>query len=136
MQRRWAGKSVDLNLLYHCLDDFFTDRKFLTEKSESSGERTILLHSRHAARKFGEPISLRITGNSDDFTVYLKASELAARTVRAGMLTKSLVGGYFLLKGLKLQEELEKLEREFWIYVEDKVAQLAGSARKAQESSS
>jgi hypothetical protein len=48
------------------------------------------------------------------------------------MLTKSLGGGYFLLKGLKLQEELEKLEREFWIYVEDKVAQLAGSAQRAQ----
>jgi len=130
MQKRWTGKSVDLDLLYHCVDDFFTNQKLLTEKSESSGERTLILRSKHAARKFGEPISLRITGNSDDFTVDLKASELAARTVRAGMLTKSLGGGYLLLKGLKLQEELEKLEKEFWIYVEDKVAQLTGSARK------
>ena len=136
MQRRWTGKGVDLDSLCSYVDDFFTNRKLLTEKSESSGERTLLVHSKHATRKWGEPISLRITGNSDDFMIDLKASELAARTVRAGMLTKSLGGGYFLLKGLKLQEELEKLEREFWIYVEDKVAQLAGSARKAQESSS
>jgi len=127
MQRRWTGKSVDLDSLCECVDDFFTNRKFLTEKSESSGGRTLLLHSRHATRKLGESISLRITGNPDDFIVDLKASELAAHTVRAGLLTKSLGGGYFLLRGLKLQEELEKMEKEFWIFVEDKVAQLARS---------
>jgi hypothetical protein len=75
-----------------------------------------------------EPISVRISGDPSDFTVDLKASELTARPIRTGLLTKSLGGGYFLLKTLKLQEELEKLEKEFWIYVEDKVAELTGSA--------
>ena len=37
-------------------------------------------------------------------------------------------GGYLVVRGLRAKEALEKLEREFWVYVEERVAQLAGSA--------
>ena len=135
MQRRWTEKNVDLDLLSDCIEDFFKNRSFVTKRTESQGERTILWQSERAA-KAEKPISARITGNSDDFTIELKASELTDRSVRFGMLTKSIGGGYFLLKSLKLREALEKLEKEFWIYVEDKVAELAGSAQQAQRYSS
>jgi hypothetical protein len=128
MQRRWTGQNVDLNSLSDGVDDFFKSRGFLTKKSESAGERKILLQPKYSAVKLEEPISVRIVGDPHDFVIDLRASELTIRPVRMGMLTKSLGGGHYLLKSLKLREELEKLEKEFWIFVEDKVAQLARSA--------
>lgn len=134
MQRRWTEKNVDLDLLSDSLEDFFNSRSFVTKKTQKLGERIILWQSERAA-KADKPISARIIGNPDDFTVELKASELTDRSIRLGMLTKPIGGGYFLLKSLKLREALEKLEKEFWIYMEEKIAQLAGSSQKAQRSS-
>ena len=131
MQRRWTGKNVNLDLLSDSVEDFFKSRSFVTKRTESAEERVILWQSKRAA-KAEKPISAKIMGKPDDFTVELKASELADRSVRFGMLTKTIGGGYFLLKSLKLREALEKLEKEFWIHVEEKVAQLTGSAQKAQ----
>jgi hypothetical protein len=45
------------------------------------------------------------------------------------MLTKPFGGGYLLLKAVKLKEELERLENEFWIFIEEKIDQLADSAQ-------
>lgn len=134
MQRKWTGKNVDLDLLTDSVENFFKSRSFLTNRAESREERVILWQSKRA-RKAERPMSARITGTPADFTIELKASELADRSVRLGMLTQTIGGGYFLLKSLKLQEALEKLEKEFWIYVEDKVADLVGSAQKAHGSS-
>ena len=128
MQRRWTGQNVDLNLLSNGIEDFLKSRGFMTKKSESTGERKILLRPERSRIKLEEPISVRIAGDPGDFVIDLRASELTTRPIRMGMLTKSLGGGYFLLKSLELREELEKLEKEFWIFVEDKVAQLARSA--------
>ncbi len=135
MQRRWTGKSVNLDLLSERIEDFFKNRSLATRRTESAEERVILSQSKRGIRG-GEPISVRISGDSDDFKIELKASELTDRSVRLGMLTKPIGGGYFLMKSLKLRDRLEKLEREFWTYVEEKVAQLAGSAQKAPRFSS
>jgi len=136
MQRRWTEKNVDLHLLSDYVEDFFKNQDFLTKRTEAAGESTILWRPKRLAVRVEEPMSVRITGNPNDFAIELKASELTNRSVRLGMLTKPIGGGYFLLKSLKLREALEKLEREFWIYVDDKLAELAGSAQKAQRSSS
>ncbi len=132
MQRRWIGQNVDLTSLSISLEDFFKSRLYETKKLESPGERKILLHPKHSSVRLKEPVSVRIAGESDDFTVDLRASELVTRSVRIGMLTKPIGGGHYLLRSLKLQEELEKLEKEFWVFVEDRVAQLGQSAQRAK----
>jgi len=130
MQRRWTGKSVNLDSLSDDIDNFFKSRGFLTQKSESPDERKILARPKYLAVKLGEPISVGIAGNSGDLAIDLKASELATPSIRMGMLTQLLGGGYFLLKGLKVQEELRKLENEFWVYIEDKIAQMTSASLK------
>ena len=128
MQRRWTRLNVDLNSLSVFVEDFFKSRHFVTQKSESAGEYKILLQSKYSIVKLEEPVSVRIAGDPNNFVIDFRASELTDRSVRTGMLTKSLGGGYYLLRSLKLREELEKLEKEFWISAEDKVAQLSRSA--------
>ena len=71
-----------------------------------------------------------VFGNSNDFIVEIVASERTRGSIRLGLLTSAFGGGYLALKGLKAKEALEKLEKEFWIHIEEKVANLTGSAKK------
>lgn len=152
MQKRWNGKNVDLDMLSEGIEEFFRDRGFATKRFESEGERIVYWAPQQTTKEMKEqmtaktigtvfgspqypppdlkgPITVKIVGDSNDFVIELIASELTRSSIRLGMLTKIIGGGYFLLRGLRLREALEKLETEFWVYVEDKVTHLAGSAK-------
>lgn len=129
MQRRWVGKKVDLNQLSACAEDFFKDKGFVTKKYESRGEH-IVLWSPQRVKSIDKAMKVRIFGDPNDFVIEIMASESTRRSMWLGMLTKSFGGGYLVLRASKLREVLEELEKEFWIYIEDKTANLASSARQ------
>jgi len=129
MQRQWVEKNVDLKLLSECIEDFFKDRGFKTRKDESAGKYTILWTSQRV-RNMRDAMTASVFGDSNDFVVEIIASERTRGSIRVGMLTSAFGGGYLALRGLKAKEALEKLEKEFWVYIEEKVANLTGSAEK------
>lgn len=129
MQNRWTEKNIDLDLLSNRIEDFFKDRGFLTKRTQSEGERTIFWTSEATTIRLKDPMRAKIIGDSNDFVIELVASELTLRPIRLGLLTKSFGGGYFALRGLRLRETLQKLETEFWAYMEDKIIQLTDSAK-------
>jgi len=129
MQRQWTGQNVNLALLSERVEDFFKDRGFSTEKDESAGEHTILW-APPRVRNIRDGMTVRIFGNPNDFVVEIIASERTRGSIRLGLLTQLFGGGYLAVRGLRAKEALEKLEREFWVYVEEKVAHLAGSAEQ------
>jgi len=129
MQRQWIGKNVDLKLLSECIENFFKDKGFKTRKDESAGKYTILWTSQRV-RKMRDAMTASVLGDSNDFVVEIIASERTRGSIRLGMLTSAFGGGYLAVRGLKAKEALERLEREFWVYMEEKVANLTGSAEK------
>lgn len=129
MQRQWVGKNVDLKLLSEYVEDFFKDKGFKTRKDESAGKYTILWTSQRV-RNMRNAMTASVFGDSNDFVVEIIASERTRDSIRIGMLTAAFGGGYLALRGLKAKEVLEKLEREFWVYIEEKVVHLTGSAEK------
>lgn len=131
MQKRWRGKNVNLDQLSDSIEDFFKSRSLVPRKAETAGERTISWFPGYRGARLKEPVTVRITGKTDDFTIDLKASELTADSIRAGVLTRPFGGGYFLLNAVKLKEDLERLENEFWIFIEEKIDQLTGSGRQS-----
>jgi hypothetical protein len=129
MQKQWVGKNVDLKLLSECIEDFFKDKGFRTRIDESAGKYTISWAPQRVRNMRGA-MSASVLGNSNDFIVEIVASERTRGSIRLGMLTAAFGGGYLALRGLKAKEILEKIEKEFWIYIEEKVANLTGSAKK------
>ena len=129
MQSQWIGKNVDLKLLGECIEDFFKAKGFKTTKDESAGKYTILWTSKRV-RNMRDTMRAAVFGDSNDFVVEIIASERTRGSITLGMLTKAFGGGYLALRGLKAKETLEKLEKEFWVYIEEKVAHLTGSAEK------
>lgn len=134
MQRQWVGKNVDLTLLSMYVEDFFKVRGFKTRKDESAGKYTILWAPPRVSNMRGA-MTVTIMGDANDFVVELNASERTSRSIKLGLLTTMFGGGYFLLRGIRLREALEKLEKEFWVYAEEKVANLVGSAERRTTSS-
>jgi len=129
VQRQWIGKNVDLNKLSGCIEDFFKGKGFVTKKYESNGERVILWASQNV-KNMHKAMKVRIFGDPNDFVIELTASENTWSNIWLGFLTKFFGGGYLILRGTRLREALKKLEREFWVYVEEKVAHLASSAER------
>lgn len=127
MQRRWVGKNIDLNQLSKWTEDFFKDKGFVTKQYELKGEHTILW-APLSVKNMDKAMKVKILGDPNDFAVELIASETTRRSIWLGMLTKPFGGGYLLLKGLRLKEALQAIERDFWVFLEDKVASVAGSA--------
>lgn len=128
---RWVEKNVDLELLSECVEDFFKRKGFKTMTDESMGEYKILLISQ-GDRGIPRGMYVRISGDPNEFVLELCISERARSSVMLGLMTTMFGGGSRVLRSLKSQEFLERLEREFWICVEEAIEGLVGSAGRCR----
>jgi len=77
-----------------------------------------------------EVVVVTVSGKPDDFEVELE-SAASRDSLMLGSSTTAFGGGGFFLRELKSKEDFEKLEREFWVFVEELVTRLENSARHA-----
>ena len=127
MQRSWTGKNVDLALLGERIEVFLKDKGFKIRKDWSASEYTF---SARPQRRVGilEHVIVRILGDSNDFLIDFSTSGRSRSAVKLGFITTMFGGGSLILRGLKSQEALEKLEKDFWLYMEESVTRLINSA--------
>ena len=130
MRVQWIGKNVDLALLSERIEDFFTRKGFeIRRDKRADGYGVVAILPRRSPRDLPRSVPLRILGNSNDFVVEFAGAEQAHSRMLRGSLSALIGGGGLFLRDLKSKEVLEKLEREFWAYMEYTVAQLTDSAK-------
>lgn len=129
MRKQWVGKNVDLALLSGCFEKFLEGKGYKIKRDVLSCGYEILGAPKRF-RDLGGGIVVRILGDSNDFVVELMASQRTSDSIMWGYITTIFGGGSFFLRGLKSKEALERLESEFWIYAEETVGNLVGSARR------
>jgi len=126
MFARWSGRSVDLSLLCDGIVRFFEGKGLKVVKdSLENGFQVTVMPKR--VLNLREEIIVTVTGNPNDFEVKFVAGDKSRSLRNLGYVTSSFGGGFFLLEGLKSLEAIERLEREFWIFVEDLLGRLSGS---------
>jgi len=117
VEKRWVKRNVDLELLSEFLADFLAKRGFKARvKKQVMGFRVLALPS--FPHGILEEVTLVIEGDRNDFAVKFVSGKLSHSFVKYGFLTTIFGGGSFLLRGLKSEEMLEKLETEFWAHLE------------------
>lgn len=121
MQERWVGKNVDLALLGERVKNFLRAKGFRTTKSLSASEYTISGKPQQGVSIIGR-VTVRILGDPNDFSIEFSTSEHSRSAVKLGFITTIFGGGSLILRGLKSQEELEKLEKDFWARIEEAIA--------------
>jgi hypothetical protein len=63
----------------------------------------------------------------DDFTIETRATEEEDRQAKVGLITQIFGGGILVLRNIRIREQMEKLEREFWSAIEEMVMPLTSS---------
>lgn len=131
MKDQWVGNNIDLSKLSQRIEDFFKESDMEVRMEETSKGYKFDVASTGPAMtrlRFG----VRIFGQPNDFTVEFvpgyKAGGVFSPAMVVGYIMSIFGGGVFLLRDVKLQESLDKLERLFWEHVDRQVAELANSA--------
>lgn len=126
MEDRWTNKNVDLSALSNAIVQFFVERGFITSVENSGGKYRIVAKPKPIFDILDD-INVYVSGRPNDFKVIFDARSRSSALVRFGTLTTILGGGRLALKGLKSIEALEKLEKQFWIYLDKEVWGFANS---------
>ena len=127
MEAKWVGKNVDLKLLRDHIENFFKDKGFRITKERSASEHEISARPQRGVSILGRVI-VKVLGDSNDFLIEFSASSHSRSAVKLGLITTMFGGGSLILRGLKSQEALEKIEKDFWIYIEEAITRLINSA--------
>lgn len=130
MCRRWVKKNVDLCLLSEHVTYFLKSKGFTT-KEDKSGKKWIIigkLHHGSIGRDLRSAIEVRISGNSNDFKVEYLPSGQSRPSILLDSILTLFGGGSLVVRRLKYQEAIQKLEREFWGFIENTIMHLVDSA--------
>jgi hypothetical protein len=125
MKTQWIGKQLDLILLSKFVESFFARKGFKTIKEQVSTRFKLLAVSHHT--EGGLAVEVSISGCPEDFTIEFAEKGYSQSFTKAGLITLPFGGGAFFLRGLKVQENLRKLESEFWMCAEETVGNLTNS---------
>lgn len=77
-----------------------------------------------------EDITVEILGGANDFAIEFLTSERAHSSILLGLVSTIIGGGNLILRGVKSQERLEELEKDFWVHIEDAIMCLVNSAKR------
>jgi hypothetical protein len=72
-------------------------------------------------------MGINIRGTTDDFTIETKANKEEDRAVKVGLMTSIFGGGSLILRNIKVREQMEKMENEFWSTIEETIRSLTNS---------
>lgn len=129
METSFVGRNVDLPLLGEWLERFFKNREFKVAVNKEDGGFRVTAAPTYVHEIVGN-IIVSVSGEPNDFMVRFNAGVRSGLYKKFGLLTSLFGGGVLLMRGMKSEEAEEKVERDFWIYVEEKIDFLADSAGK------
>jgi len=127
-ENRYTGRNVDLMLLSEWVERFFEKKNFRTIREERIKAHKITARPTYVHEVL-DRVTVYIFGDPNDFVLKFITGARSSLFVKLGRLTTLFGGGIAFLRGVKSQEAEEQLERNFWIYVNEKIDFIAGSAR-------
>jgi hypothetical protein len=132
LESRYTHMDVDLLLLGEWIERFFKKESFNTIKGEEAEGYKITARPTPETGIWNN-VTVSVSGGPDDFEVKFVTGARSSIFVRLGQLAALFGGGILTMRGLKSQEAEEKLEKVFWIYVNEKIDRLARSHKWIEE---
>jgi len=121
--KSWVGRHVDLKLLSREIERFFRKKRFKTIITKIEKGYSVRTSPPSHATIYGV-VDVKVEGKPSNFTVTFLASKHTRSAIRLGFITTFIGGGNLLLRGLKSQEALDRLEKEFWIHLEEVIGRI------------
>lgn len=119
--------NTDLSKLNEAIQDFFRKKGFeVTADKVNDGYRIIA--SPRQFHRIIENILITIIGNPNDFAVKMTATTKSRSLILLGNLVSLLGFGFLTVKGHQSEENLERLETEFRVFLAEKIWQVSNPA--------
>jgi len=126
MKERWIRENVDLDLLCQSVSHFLEEKRFVLKLEKLKNE--LRVYGWPLDREEGGPVLVKIYGNSNDFTIEFVPGESFRGLRILGPLYSLFGGGSLWLRELRAREFFERLEEQFWVAVDEAVANLRGKS--------
>jgi len=120
MESSYYDMDVDLASLSEIAEEFFKKKGFRTVRKEEDGGFRILIIPTHIHEIIGK-LTVTLSGHQNSFVVKFFSGNRSDVLMKFGRLTSLFGGGIAYLRGVKSQESEERLERKFWVYLEEKM---------------
>jgi len=127
MQRRWIARHVDLEALSKSIAEFLTGYGCETRR-EVVANGYLVRASPTSVMDLKDNITVTLCGAPGDFEVKFLSGERTRSSLLFGYVTTIFGGGNLVLRGLKSQEALRKLEKAFWVSVEEMITHMSNTA--------
>jgi hypothetical protein len=128
MNKRYTNRNVDLALLSQWVQRFFRRKEFRTvEEAEDETFRVVARPT--YVHEIVDTITVSISGSSDDFKVGFYIGARSEVLMKIGQLASLFGLGVLFLRGVRSDEAGEKLGRDFWVFIEEKIDRIANSAK-------
>jgi hypothetical protein len=121
---------VDLALLRQWIQRFFRKKEFRISEEVDDGDHRIIARPTYV-HEIVDTITVSVSGSADDFTVGLYIGARSETLMKIGQLASLFGLGVLFLRGIRSEDAGEKLEKDFWVFLEEKIDRLAGSAKRA-----
>ncbi|MHA1832406.1 MAG: hypothetical protein ACTSV7_00315 [Candidatus Baldrarchaeia archaeon] len=128
MWKRWENKNTPLKTVVKIISRFFEERNFRVGVIKAKNGYEVTAFPRIGCG-VTEKIKIRVLGHPNEFKVEFDAGSNSRALVLLGNILSLLGGGIFAKRGLENLEGLEKLEREFWIYIEEILNNISSQAK-------
>lgn len=122
METRWIEKNVDLELLSVKIEGFLRERGFETRAGKRDGIEILAVNVDEGAH-----VRVLVEGDSTDFKVAFD-SPADKRPIYVSSLLDTFGFGFLLKKKVKVFDFCQKLEEDFWVFLDRVVEEIAGSA--------
>ncbi len=126
MEDNFKDKNVSLADLTDRIVSFFRAKGFDAETRRKEGRLAVVAIPK-PIHEIAEKIEVDVEGQPMDFAVKFIAGSHSRSLVRYGTFASLFGGGFLVPKGLKSLENIEKLEKDFWIFVDEAVSFLSVS---------
>jgi hypothetical protein len=129
MRTEWPKRTNNLETIREHVEDFLKKRYFDVETLmvDGEGEKTAKIVAMPTVKtKVGERVRVEISETLRGIMVNFASTTKAEESIRLGLLSQLLVGGALVSRGLKVKEELEAFENEFWNDMQEFMADVHG----------
>lgn len=125
MEKRWQNHGVNLQRLAQTVKNYYLRRNLKVKETvlEDGYSIGVIL----TGLRVSGVMSITIRGTPDDFTIETRATEEEDKAVKVGLMTSIFGGGSLVLRHVKVREQMEKMEREFWSTIEETIRSLTNS---------
>lgn len=119
MRKNWSNVDVDLDLLVSAVQDFFSDRRFLTTVEGSCSCGFVVRAEASDVYDVDGGVVVSINGGSGCLVVSFGFEKERGDVAFSPLVMSFFGGGVFFVRRLRSDEDRVRLEREFWRFIDN-----------------